>query len=78
MIALLSSLGLLKWLAGALAGFVAMFAFGWQQRRIARRDGAVSAGKAYRKTRERMDDAEDDVGDDPATAARWLRERGKQ
>ena len=32
---------------------------------------------AYRKTRERMDDA-DDLGDDPGAAARWLRERGKR
>lgn len=31
----------------------------------------------YAKTRKRMDDAESDIGDDPAAAKRWLRERGK-
>lgn len=31
--------------------------------------------EAYVHTRQRIDDATDDLGDDPAAARRWLRER---
>lgn len=37
----------------------------------------VAQERAYRKTRERIDDAEVH-GDDPAAARRWLHERGSR
>ena len=46
-----------------------------------RHNGKVKATREvmenYAKTRKRMDDAENDIGDDPAAAKRWLRERGQ-
>ena len=61
----------------AATGLVALLAVIGVAKRDARRGADLAAEKAYRKTRERMDDAEDNLGDDPAAAQRWLRERGK-
>ena len=67
----------LGWIAGAVGAFVAAVAV-WLS---GRRSGAVRAEnrglRDYKATRERMDDV-DDLGNDPAAAARWLRERGKR
>lgn len=66
--------GLWKPLAGLAALLVAWIA--------GRRGAAVRTEnkglRDYQKTRERMDDAEDNLADDPATLRDWLRERGKQ
>ena len=52
--------------------------FGITMRRSGRQETALEAAERYAKTRKRMDDAEDDVGNDPDAARRWLSERGKQ
>lgn len=54
----------------------------WQGKRAARkevqRETALEAAERYAKTRKDMDDAQADIGDDPASARRWLSERTKQ
>ena len=78
MIELLSTLGAkFGALAAVLAGIAALL---WRARRQgaaeARRRRAKKDRAAADATRERMKDAEADVGDDPAALRDWLRERG--
>ena len=49
-----------------------------QARREVKRETALEAAERYAKTRKDMDDAQADIGDDPAAARRWLSERAKQ
>lgn len=47
----------------------------------AQRDKAEARAReaeAYRNTRKAIDDATDDLGDDPDLARRWLRERAQR
>lgn len=50
--------------------------------RIGRKSAATQAearaSKAYIETRKRMDEVDNDLGDDPALARRFLHERGKR
>jgi len=65
-------------LARALAPFLKLFAAfggGWLARG---RHEAAKDMKANIKTRERIDDALSDLGDDPAAARRLLAERAKE
>jgi len=66
-------------LAILLAGFVALL---WRARRRGaadeRRRRAEEDRASARKTRERMDDAKTDLGNDPAILRDWLRDRGRQ
>lgn len=65
-------MGLLEAIGAAVAAIVAALFLGRHQ---GRRDARVEAERAYRKTREKMDEVA--VGDDPEQLRRWLRERGQ-
>jgi hypothetical protein len=62
----------LLWALGALWAIGTVWFAG---RTSGRRAEQRKADAAYRKAREKMDEV--DVGDDPAVAREWLRERGK-
>ena len=62
----------LLWALGALWAIGAVWFAG---RTAGRRAEQHKADAAYRKAREKMDEVV--VGDDPAAAREWLRERGK-
>ena len=59
---------------GVLGALGLRWAGGRAERVKRERDDAV----AYRKTRERVEDATDDLGDDPDVLREWLRERGQR
>jgi hypothetical protein len=61
----------LAWLFGA-------WLLRFDAKRDQRRNTALQAAEAYAKTRKDMDNAEADLGSDPAVLREWLRERGKQ
>jgi hypothetical protein len=71
----------MTWLTIALGFLLALVALvawavvrvGAMADRAARAEEAAHDGQAYRETREKMDEVI--VGDDPAAARRWLRER---
>lgn len=65
-------MGLLEAIRAAVAAIVAALFLGRHQGRW---DARVEAERAYRKTREKMDEVA--VGDDPEQLRRWLRERGQ-
>jgi len=70
-------------IAGIIAAIFAALGFSrWTGKRAARkevqRETALEAAERYAKTRKDMDDAQADIGDDPAAARRWLSERAKQ
>jgi hypothetical protein len=69
----------LKLWAAAIGVFVTGAAAIWLAgRKSAQSDAEVKELEGYVKTRKRMDAADDGiVGDDPASARRWLHERGK-
>lgn len=65
----------LDWLIGAVAGAVGLFAAFFAGKRSAK----VDTLKGYKETRQRMDEADDQImGDDPAVLRSRLRERGDQ
>lgn len=66
------------WLAGAVAGILALLAVWGAGKRAARQEAAQEALRGYRETRERIDAATDDLGDDPDVLRDWLRERGRE
>jgi uncharacterized membrane protein affecting hemolysin expression len=43
-----------------------------------RKQDEVKDLKSYAKTRKEIDNAEDNISDDPSVLRDWLRERGKQ
>jgi hypothetical protein len=47
-------------------------------KRDQRRNTALQAAEAYAKKRKDMDNAEADLGGEPAVLRDWLRERGQQ
>jgi len=55
-----------------------LFAAWMAGRRDQRQQSAIDTAKSYAKTRKEIDDAEKNIGDDPAVLRDWLRERGKQ
>lgn len=63
-------------LGGVLAGIVAIAAAWAKGRRDGRQEAARKADAAYRKTRERIDEAERSGG--PVSDAEWLRNRGQR
>jgi uncharacterized membrane protein len=68
------------WIVGAVLALIAGL-FGWARLasgRASRATERAEAAQANVKTRERMDDAENVVGDDPDAARRWLHERGRR
>ena len=66
-------------IAAALAAIVGLAAWAYRKgRKEARQETALEAAERYAKTRKEIDNAEDDVGDDPDAARRWLRERAQQ
>jgi len=71
---------LLGYIVAALGLVAGVLGYGAVQRgkgkRDAKSDTALHAAERYAKQRKDMDDAENTVGDDPAAARRWLRERG--
>ena len=71
----------LTWLARLLwkpvALMLAILAIYQRGRASAKQQAAERAARDYQDTRRRMDDA-DIVGDDPAVARDWLRERAKR
>ena len=77
--------GLIQWLAGGAMQVTAallLAVFGGLGLYVkGRRDGKAKirsdADKAYRKSRERMDDAEAVHGDNPHIVRSWLSERGR-
>ena len=67
------------WLGAAVAGLVAILAalVAMQSNRALR--AKIEPLRDYQKTREVMDDADNDIhGDDPAAARRFLSERAKR
>jgi len=65
--------------AAALIALLATLAWVYAKgRRSAKTETALEAAEQYAKTRKDMDNAEDDVGSDPAIARRWLREHGQR
>lgn len=71
----------IRWALGA--AVMAAFAYlGVRNRQLSSdRDDAMSRAEqaeGYTDTRKRMDDADESLGDDPAVARDWLRERGKR
>ena len=65
--------------AAGLAAIVGLAAWAYRKgRKEARQETALEAAERYAKTRKEIDNAEDDVGDDPDAARRWLRERAQQ
>jgi hypothetical protein len=68
------------WIVGGVVALIGLL-FGWAKVASGRADRAkrrADAAEANVKTRERMDDADRIVGDDPDAARRWLHERGKR
>ena len=66
-------------IAAVLAAIVGLAAWAYRKgRKEARQETALEAAERYAKTRKEIDNAEDDVGDDPDAARRWLRERAQQ
>ena len=65
-------MGLLEGIGAAVVAVVAALFLGRHQ---GRRDARVRAERAYRETREKMDEVA--VGGDPEQLRRWLRERGQ-
>ena len=65
-------MGLLEVIGAAVAAVVAALFMGRHQ---GRRDARVRAERAYRETREKMDEVA--VGDDLSRLRQWLRERGQ-
>lgn len=65
-------MGLLEAIGAAVAAIVAALFLGRHQ---GRRDARVEAERAYRETREKMDEVA--VGDDLPQLRQWLRERSK-
>lgn len=59
------------------AAILGLWAIRADAKRDQRRETALQAAERYAKTRKALDDAEDDIGDDPALARRWLHERGQ-
>lgn len=59
-----------------LAGLLFAVALYWRGRRDAAQRADLEAAEAYRKTRERMDHEESKMDADPATARKWLHDRG--
>ena len=59
---------------GALAAVMAAWLAGKRSARQAARGEAL---RGYQETRRQMDDAIDDLGDDPDVLREWLRERGR-
>lgn len=71
MIRILSALRFLAWpILIVLAWFTGQ--------RGAKRDAALKDAQAHIKTRRRIDEALETLGDDPAVLREWLRERGQQ
>lgn len=66
------------WMAAAGLVLAALAASWLGGRNAGKTDAKVDALKGYVKTRKEMDDAEADMGHDPAVLRDWLRERGKQ
>lgn len=62
-------------LLAILAAIVAAFRIG---RKSAATQAEAKASKAYIETRRRMDEVENDLGDDPAAARRFLHDRAKR
>lgn len=60
---------------GALAAVMAAWLAG---KRSARQAAENEALRGYQETRRQMDDAIDDLGDDPDVLREWLRERGRK
>lgn len=67
---------LTEWLVMAAVGLGALASVWFSGRRSGAKDAEARADAAYRKAREKMDEVA--VGDDPAVARDWLRERGKR
>jgi hypothetical protein len=67
-----------SWLAAIGVAVAALSAMWFGGRKSAKTDAKAKDAAAYRETRERMDNAENDIADDPATLRDWLRERGKR
>ena len=65
-------MGLIETIGAVIMAVVVALFFGRRQGQKAER---AKIDKAYRKTREKMDEVV--VGDDPDAARRWLRERGQ-
>jgi hypothetical protein len=65
-------MGLIETIGAVIVAIVAALFLGRRQGRLAER---AKVDKAYRETREKMDEVV--VGDDPDAARRWLRERGQ-
>ena len=59
-----------------LAGLLLSVVVYWRGRRDAAQRADLEAAEAYRKTRERMDHEESNLGDDPGALRDWLRARG--
>ena len=65
--------------AAVLAAILGLVAWAYRKgRKEARQETALEAAERYAKTRKEIDNAEDDVGDDPDAARRWLRERAQE
>lgn len=70
---------LIKRTALMIAGLVALLFTAWMAgKREQRKQDEVKDLKSYAKTRKEIDNAEDNISDDPAVLRDWLRERGKQ
>ena len=64
------------WIIAAVSFVIGAAGLYIKGRRDARRGAKLDAAKGYIKTRERMDDAERDLPDDPDQLREWLRRRG--
>ena len=63
-------------LGAALGALMAAVAAWLAGRKSARQAARGEALRGYRETRRQMDDAGNDLGDDPDVLREWLRERG--
>jgi len=71
--------GWIKRTAMWVAGLAALLFAAWMAgKRDQRQQSAIDTAKSYAKTRKEIDDAEKNIGDDPAVLREWLRQRGKQ
>ncbi len=71
--------GWMKRTALMIAGLVALLFTAWVAgKRDQRKQDEVKDLRSYAKTRKEIDNAEDNISDDPAVLRDWLRERGKQ
>ena len=65
-------------LAALVTGVLGALGLRWAGGRAERTRQRAKDAEGYRRTRERVENATDDLGDDPDVLREWLRERGQR